>query len=480
MNKRIILLTVLSMLLLHNCTSTRELYINHSDNKLAGKISDAINNSDLIANMGIKVISLQSGKTLYSLNSNHLFTPASNNKLYTASAALHYLTPQFKFQTSVWIDSTYKDSTHIPRLVLVGGGDPDLSLTDLKLIAEEISKNIQSIDTLIIDNTLFDGVHLGPGWMWDDGSDWYFAHINAMTFNDNCVDLSITPGAIGEKPIVSINPDTEYVEIVNTAVTVEDTINFKDLKIERRWWENINVIDISGELMKNADKEIYYKNVENPALFAGAVLVDLLNQLNVKVRSSVVVMQKSSTTIPIYTHYSKPFSNSLTNCLKTTDNLSGELYVKMIAYVVTDQQGNWDNGMLAIRTFLNDEVKIDTTKMRMVDGSGLSRYNLTSPDQIIQLLLYMYSIDPYNTEFLSALPIVGQDGTMRDRMEGIKHKNRIRAKTGTLSGVSCLSGYSFTKTGEPLAFSIMINGYVGDHNPYRKLQDDICEILVNF
>ncbi len=480
MNKPIILITGLSISLLFNCTSTRELYIDQINSKLASNINDTIINSDLTANMGIKVVSLQSGKTLYSLNSDHLFTPASNNKLYTASAALHYLSPQFKFQTSVWINITYKDSTHVPRLVLEGGGDPDLYLPELDLIAKKISQNIQSIDTLFIDNTLFDDVHFGPGWMWDDGSDWYFAHINAMTFNDNCVDILVVPGAIGEKPIVSLNPDTKYVIINNEAVTVEDTIDFKELKIERRWWENSNIIEISGELMKAAGAEIYYRNVENPALFTGTVLAGILNQLNTKVKTVVVEGRKSSTMIPIYTHYSKPFSNSLINFLKTTDNLSGELYVKMIGHTVTGQQGNWDSGMLAIKTFLNDKVKIDTTKMKMVDGSGLSRYNLTSPDQLTKLLKYVYSDFYYNSEFIAALPSIGDEGTLKDRMQLIEDKNSIRAKTGSLAGISCLSGYAFTKSGEPLVFSIMMNGYIGDHDPYRQLQDDICEILSEY
>ncbi|NHZ84503.1 MAG: D-alanyl-D-alanine carboxypeptidase/D-alanyl-D-alanine-endopeptidase [Planctomycetia bacterium] len=480
MNKRIILLTIFSMLLLYNCTSTRELYIDYDNNILTRKINDALKYSDLTTNMGIKVVSLRSGKILYSLNSNHLFTPASNNKLYTASAALHYLSPQFKFKTSVWIDSSYIDSNHVPRLVLVGGGDPDLFLSELEVIAKEISENIESIDTLIINNTLFDDVYFGPGWMWDEGSDWYFAHVNAMTFNDNCVDITITPGAIGEKPIVSLNPGTKFVDIINEAVTVEDTIDSKELEIERRWEENNNVIDISGEVMKDANEEIHYINIENPALFTGTVLFDLLNQLSTEVKIGIFEGQKSSTMIPFYTYYSEPITNSLANFLETSDNLSGELYVKMIGHVISGQQGNWDNGMLAIKTFLNDKVKIDTTKMRMEDGSGLSRYNLTSPDQLTKLLKYMYSDFIYTSEFIAVLPSIGQEGTLKDRMQLIENKYSIRAKTGTLSGVSCLSGYAFIKSGEPLAFSIMMNGYVDESKPYQDLQDRICEILVGY
>ena len=480
MKKYNLILAVLTIFILYNCTSTRELYLGSGNKKLARNINNAIENSDLITNMGIKVVSLKSGKTLYSLNSDHLFTPASNNKLYTASAALHYLSPQFKFETSVWIDSTYKDSVHVPRLVLVGGGDPDLILPELESIAKEISKNIRSIDTLIIDNTLFDNVYLGPGWMWDENTEWDYAQIDAMTFNDNCVDITVTPSVIGEKPVVTVNPPTNYVEIRNTAITVNDTIDFIDFEIERRWWEGNNIIDITGELFYTKDKKVYNRTVENPALFTGTVFADLLTEYDSNVKSVSIDRVKGKTIVPLYTHYSKPLTFSLANFLKESDNLSGELYIKMIGHVTTNEQGKWDNGMLATKTFLNDEVKIDTTKMNIVDGSGLSRYNMTSPDQLIQLLEYMYTNHLYSDKYISALAIGGWDGTVDDRMIAIKQEKRIRAKTGNMTGVSCLSGYAFTKNDEPLAFSIMLNGFVGSNTPYKQLQDKIAEILVNY
>jgi len=480
MKKYNLFITVLTIFLLYNCTSTRELYVEGGNKNLARKVNGAIKNSGLVTNIGIKVVSLKSSRTLYSRNSDYLFIPASNNKLYTASAALHYLSPQFKFETSVWIDSTYKDSSRVPRLVLVGGGDPDLFLPELESIAKIISKQIKSIDTLFVDNTLFNDFHYGSGWMWDEGSAWYAAHIDALSFNDNCVDISIEPGEIGKKPIVTINPNTNYVEVRNEAVTVNDTIDFINIDIERRWWEKNNIIDIVGELLYTDEEEVYYKNVENPALFAGTVLSELLTQLGSKINSLVVRGQKSESMTPIYTYYSEPFTNSLSNFLKKSDNLSGELFVKMMGHAINNEQGNWNNGMAAIKTFLNDEVKIDTTQLRMVDGSGLSSYNLTSPDQIIKLLKYMYANHSYNAEFLTALPTGGWDGTLKNRMREIEEDRGIRAKTGTMSGVSCLSGYVFTKSGEPLAFSIMMNGYIGSSKPFRKLQDKIAEILVNY
>ncbi len=115
----------------------------------------------------------------------------------------------------------------------------------------------------------------------------------------------------------------------------------------------------------------------------------------------------------------------------------------------------------------------------MVDGSGLSRYNLTSPNQLTQLLIYLYSNDKYNAEFLSVLSTGGWNKTLKNQLDEIEDEKGIRSKTESLSEISCLSDYAFTKSGEPLAFSIMMNGYIGDSEPFKQLQDKICEIMVN-
>jgi len=476
---RYILLTV-AFLIICNCTATRELQKIAGDKKLIGQINNVIAESGLTANMGIKIISLRTGETLYALNSDHLYNPASNNKLYTAAAALHYLKPQFKFKTSVWVDSTFQDSARVPRLVLVGGGDPDLYPSELQFVAEQISKKFNVIDTLIVDNSLFDAVNYGPGWMWDEGSSWHFAHIDALSFNDNCLDITVAPGDIGAKPIVSIEPKSDLIKIINNAKTITDSTNFVDLKVERQWWEHKNLFEINGTISSDSDTQIFTRNIEQPALFAGTIFLNYLIENNIIVKNNVKVGRISTLMVPIYEFYSKPLTYSVSNFLKTSDNLSGELYVKMIGTETSNQQGTWDNGMLAIKKFINDVVEIDTTKMSMVDGSGISRYNLTSPDQLTHLLKFMYSNHAFNAEFLAALPTGGWDGSLKNRMINIKNDQVIRAKTGTLSGVSCLSGYAFTKSGEPLAFSIMMSGYVGSSQPYRKLQDSIIKIFVNY
>jgi D-alanyl-D-alanine carboxypeptidase/D-alanyl-D-alanine-endopeptidase (penicillin-binding protein 4) len=317
--------------------------------------------------------------------------------------------------------------------------------------------------------------------MWDEGSQWYFAQVDALTLNDNCVDLIVRPGPEGEPPEVRVHPNTDYVTISNQARTVPpDTgITAEDLEIERRWWERSNVIDITGRLPSNAEEQVYYRTVENPARFTGVVFREYLRRYGVAVTGPVVLDTLRRASAPVAVYRSPALTHSLIHFLKTSDNLTGELLVKTMGYVTAGPPGTWDKGLRAIRIFLQKEVGIDTTTLKIADGSGVSRYNLTSPEQLVRLLTYMYHDPTVNSEYQTALPTGGWDGTLKRRMRSEELNRRIRAKTGTLDGVSCLSGYLFPRRGDPLAFAIMMNGYVGDAAPYRQLQDDICAALVN-
>ena len=131
--------------------------------------------------MGIKIVSIDNHKTLYSYNSKKLFLPASNNKLYTCAAALHYLGSDYKFTTSI-----YKNRNN---LVLKGGGDPDLKVHQLDSLANIISTQIKNIDTLYLDDSIFDKLNYGNGWMWDEGSSWWVAPIGGTVSNKNIIPI---------------------------------------------------------------------------------------------------------------------------------------------------------------------------------------------------------------------------------------------------------------------------------------------------
>ena len=160
--------------------------------------------------------------------------------------------------------------------------------------------------------------------------------------------------------------------------------------------------------------------------------------------------------------------------MNESDNLTAELFIKTMG-INGQNPGNWKDGIDSVRSFLFEKVGMDTSVIRLADGSGVSRYNLSSPDQIIRLLTWVFRKGPKD-QFISTLPGGGWEGTMEERLGSFG--NSIRAKTGHLSGVSCLSGYLFSPRHGPIAFSIMMNGFIGPAKPYQQLQDNICRILL--
>ena len=449
-----------------SCAPPKALLDNPGQAKLKKTINALIVDSGLDVNMSIKVTSLNSGKTMYALNSQKRLMPASNNKLYTCAAALTNLGSDKIFETSI-----YQDGENI---FLKGGGDPDFSLAQLDSLAQIISLQIKSVDTLFVDESLMDTLHYGEGWMWDEGHWWYAAPISGLSLNDNCVDFYFQPSEIGSPVQVSTNPSTHYITIDNQSITVNDTIDFQKFKIERDWVGNSNVFTVSGEMLISESIDTLIRNIYHPPLYAGNILKEMLAKKGTRVKN-ISIGKVTGNAKLLVSHKSDSLLLSALNLMNESDNLTAELFIKIMG-ISEDKPGNWTDGIISVKTFLADSAGIDTSSIRVADGSGVSRYNLTSADHFIQLLTYMYT-SPFKDDFLYVLPSAGFKGTLEDRLEFTGSK--IRAKTGSLSGVSCISGYDFSPNYGPLAFSMLINGYIGSSKDCRNLQDNILEILVH-
>ncbi len=449
-----------------SCAPPKVFMDNPGQSPMKKMINLLIVDSGLDVNMSIKVTSLNSGEILYALNSQKRLMPASNNKLYTCAAALANLGSDTIFETAIYQEGN--------NLILKGGGDPDFSLEQLDSLAQIISSQIESVDTLFVDESLMDTLHYGVGWMWDEGSWWYAAPISALSLNDNCVEFYFYPGRLEQPVQVSTNPVTNYIQIDNQSTTVNDTVDFQKFKIERDWAGHTNKFNISGELMDFSTPDTLIRNIVNPPLFAGTVLKEILAEKGTRIKI-VSTGNGSKNAKLLVSHNSYSLLQSALNLMNESDNLTAELLVKTMG-ISKEYPGNWNDGIKTVKTFLADSAGIDTSSIRIADGSGVSRYNLTSANHFIQLLTYMYT-SPFKDDFLYVLPMGGFKGTLEDRLESTGSK--IRAKTGGLSGVSCLSGYAFSPQYGPLAFSILMNGYIGSSRDYHKLQDDILEILVH-
>ena len=172
-------------------------------------------------------------------------------------------------------------------------------------------------------------------------------------------------------------------------------------------------------------------------------------------------------------HKSKPLLPIIENLMVKSDNLTAELLIKTLGFEANKKEGNWKNGLEEVRKFINDSVGIDTANFSIQDGSGVSRYNYGSPSQYIDLLKWAYNNEDIRDQFINTLPNSTPEGVLNKR--GLP--NKVYAKTGSLSGVTTLSGYIFTNSGEIVVFSILMNGFKGDSLPYKKLQDKIVSAL---
>lgn len=434
---------------------------------------------------GIKIVSLETGETLYAQNSQLLFHPASNMKLLTTGTALKRLGPDYKFKTLLYADTaSITDSTVFGNLYLKGFGNPDLSTNDLAWIAQKLkSKGIIHIKgDLICDDTYLDDLYWGSGWMWDDVSDWYWAPISALSVDDNCVEITVKPGKkVGDSLMVKLEPPTIYMKIINMGLTIDslDTVQQKAFKVQRKWRPAENTILIGGGMVTGESDRSFVIDVVEAGLYTGTLLKEIFRKeeiiLDGQVRKGIV----PDTNMVLVNHLSEPLSIAVYNTNKISDNLSAELLMKTVGAEIQGPPGTAEKGISVIHQFL-EEIGVDSTTYELADGSGVSRYNVVTPDLIINLLIAMHKDFRIQAEFKTSLPIAGVDGTLQGRMKDTAAEGKLRAKTGSLRGVSALSGYTTSADNELLAFSIIMEHFVVQTSKIRKIQDKIGDLISSF
>lgn len=216
--------------------------------------------------------------------------------------------------------------------------------------------------------------------------------------------------------------------------------------------------------------------VEDRAFACGTVLKGMLQREGIIVNGEVSDGMVPLDAVVIATHLSPPLADILKLMNKPSDNAIAELIFKTLGAEVKGEPGTWQKGRQVIGEFLEEIGEA----FRVVDGSGLSRYNLVTTELLVDLLVFVYNDFELMPDYVASLPIAGVDGTLRNRMKGMHAEKVLRAKTGTLSGVSALAGYTVTANGEVLAFSILISHYAGPAAPARRIQDTIGNCLTRW
>jgi serine-type D-Ala-D-Ala carboxypeptidase/endopeptidase (penicillin-binding protein 4) len=448
---------------------------------LQSGIERIIYNADPDVHVGIEIVSLKNGQRLFQKDPHHLFMPASCLKMITGAAALDQLGIGFQFETKLYTDGKVEQKILKGNLYLQGSGDPEFAVCDLEELVFQLKlQNIAQIEgNLYVDNTLFDGICQGPGWMWDDkGYDWS-APNDALTLNRSCIDLWIKPAEnVGEAPFVYQYPKSDFIGIENRAETTKEENN---LSVQRRWMTKENIIDIAGKISSKREAEHYAVAIEDPHLYTAHVFQSILVRAGCGFKGKIEAKATPKDATLLAKHLSRPLYAIVEEMLKSSNNLTANCLFKKIGQQRFGAPGTWKKGSQAVREFLAQTVGVNIDKVVIMDGCGLSRYNLISAHQFVTFLSWMHRQFSCCSEFMASLPISGIDGTLIHRMVDSSLKGKVRAKTGSMSGVSSLSGYLTMKDGELVAFSILQNGFTGKTAEYKtRIEDEICSLLVNF
>ena len=434
------------------------------------------------SNVGVKIVSLATGEVLYEKDVEKLYHPASTMKLITAAAALVKLSPNYRFHTTLYVDRL-EDGRVLGNIYLKGSGDPVFNSNDLEKIVERLVemdlKDFQG--DMVVDETYFDTIRWGKGWMWDDGPiGGYFSHLSALTINHNGVLVRVLPGTeIGDPVSVRLDPSTQYMKIINEGTTAAASEKVQ-LKIKRKSEPaEENVLMIDGAMIIGQAEINRRVDVLDPALYCGTLLREMLAKRGVSLQGKVRYGEVPEGAAEITVHVSPPLSRILWEMNKPSDNLIAELLLKTIGAELKGIPGTGQKGLQAINEFLV-EIGMDTGHYALADGSGVSRYNLVTAALLTDLLVYMFHNFVVMPEYVASLPVGGVDGTLTRRMRGMTAEGVLRAKTGTLRGITTLAGYTTTADGETVAFSILVSNYLGSANPRRVLQDKIGDILTRF
>ncbi|MBP1934794.1 D-alanyl-D-alanine carboxypeptidase/D-alanyl-D-alanine endopeptidase [Ammoniphilus resinae] len=422
---------------------------------------------------GVAVYNLTKGKRHYTYQAEKSFVPASTLKLITAAASLAKLTPEYSFKTELFVDGKVSgDGTLKGNLVLKGYGDPSFGSGELAEITRQLTEQtgIQRVDgDLVLDESYFDDVRLGKGWMWDDEIWSFSSPISALALERNQVELQVAPtGVIGGKPFVHY-PVTSGLKIDNQAVITSGS--YTDLEFYRAPGEN--TVLLTGSIGKQAKPEIEELAVVDPALFLGEQWKAQLVEAGVsfsatsQIRRGLAPKKKQA----LFTHFSAPLQEVVTHLNKESDNLYAEMLLKTLG-AVEKGEGSFEAGLQVVSEYLRQVGIADG--YTLVDGSGLSRLNRITPEQLLQLLIYVEQ-QPYGKIFEQTMPIAGVDGTLEKRWA--QSPFDLKAKTGSMSGVYNLAGYLRAENGDKLAFVLFLNG-INDAQEAVLLQDKVVKTLV--
>lgn len=431
---------------------------------------------------GILIQPLSSSTTLYSRDATKYFIPASNAKLLTTAAALQKLGADFRIKTSVY-------SGENGSLYVAGRGDPSIAEAQLKSLAQQLKqRGISQVNQLIGDDSYFQGSAVNPNWEWEDAQAGYGAPINSLIFNQNAIDLLLSPQALGQPLKVTFAEPklANQWQLQNNSVTVAQNES-EFIEVGREF--DRPIIRVGGQLKVGAEPESAYVAVVNPANNFLQYFQQALAAEGIPVKQALVASASRNFNQELATVESPPLAELVRETNRESNNLYAEVLLRLLGKATdkmplpqtltgkmpVPQEDTGEMGLKELKTVLT-QLGVNPNSYRLADGSGLSRHNLITPEALVETLRFMAN-SPAASIYRQSLPIAGESGTLKNRFNITPNRVNLQAKTGTMSGVSALSGYIEVPNYEPLVFSIIVNQSDLSTAKMRSATDEIVLLL---
>ena len=433
---------------------------------------------------GIVIQALAGTSQLYNRDGDRLFIPASNVKLITTAVALRQLGAMTRLRTSVYQLPNTGNTSH---LLVVGRGDPSLTVTELQSIAQQLKqRGIKQIGQISFDDGYFRGAQINSNWEWGDLSTDYAPAINGLMLNQNSNSLIVSSQQIG-MPLKYTwkDPSLNSWQIDNQSLTVaasqdNNVDDFSSAVPEVIAVFGKSTLRLTGKLALNTAPTQIDLPLVNPAESFISAFRQSLNRSGIAFGSTRLVLGQNTINIPEIAAINSP---TITELINETNQYSNNVYAEVLLRSIgrnhpehyTSSEDTISFGIASVKKSLT-EMGIDPQAYSLHDGSGLSRHNLVTPTTFVRVLSAM-TLTPAGQIYRNSLPIAGVSGSLRNRMKGTLAQGIVRAKTGSMSGVVSLAGYINPPQYSPLVFSIILNQHDRPTSQMVKVIDEVMVLL---
>ncbi|MCB0748141.1 MAG: D-alanyl-D-alanine carboxypeptidase/D-alanyl-D-alanine-endopeptidase [Ignavibacteriae bacterium] len=440
--------------------------------QINSKLQKIISDLPASTNVAISILNAKNGEIILEKNSAIPMIPASNTKLFTTATALYLMGKEHIFDTRLLTDDEEISNGIINGNIYIKGfGNSTFTTNDLDTLIIKLKEyGIKTITGNIVgDDSYFDKLYTRDDWIIDERANVKLPPVSALVINKNQYVITLnSKDQYGTKLKYSIRPDANFIDVeMNAKVT-----KFRAYpKITSSFNNNRLLVKVNGGLRKRNRSSSYVVNIDNPPLYFALLLKEKLENNGIKVFGNPQVGKTPENFEEIASQGIK-IGELISLINKNSNNYLAECLFKSLGAYYSGEEGNSFYATQAVlSTFVEDNVIDDQTAV--VDGSGISRFNTITTGSISRLLYKVYKDQIYYEDFYKSLSIYGVDGTLKDRSSNLFLTGNFKGKTGTLNGVTAISGYLTTKSNTNYIVSIIMEFKEKGASFHKNIEDKI-------